>query len=183
VNRRPSCSLPAVQGQQLAIGQNLDFSAGVSPEGTLSVTWRRGGAIVGTVREYVYTASQVGRDTLRVHAEAGESVRDYFWVIDVAPEPRTEPPAVPSFALFPGDDPVEVSLSWTRVSVSTYPIVEYVVAVSYTGVVTTANWGPGHHPRHHRPCAWAGGLQCQLRQGQRRAGAGRRGLVRHSRAR
>jgi hypothetical protein len=131
---------PAVQGQQLSIGQNLDFRAGVTPDGALSVTWRRGGAIVSTVRDYAYTASQVGRDTLRVHAEAGESVRDYFWVIDVSAEPRTEPPAVPSFALFPGDDPVEVSLSWTRVSVSTYPIVEYVVAVSYTGVVTAANW-------------------------------------------
>lgn len=131
---------PAQQGQEVAVGGNIMFAVVVEPEAAMTVTWRRGATIVGSAREYTYLASLVGRDTLRVRAESAETPRDYFWVIDVAPEPQTAPPTVPSAAADPGPDPSQVVFSWTRVSVSTYPIVDYVIAVSYSGPVTPQNW-------------------------------------------
>lgn len=131
---------PTAQGQQLAIGQEQAFEAGREPEGSMTVTWRRGGVVVGDSRSFNYLAEVVGRDTLRAHAEAGIAVRDYFWVIDVAPEPLTAPAIVPNVAVVPGADPVQVLLSWTRVSNSIYPLVDYIAVVSYTGQVTAENW-------------------------------------------
>jgi hypothetical protein len=131
---------PTAQGQQLTIGDSRQFGASVDPEGTMAVTWRRGGAVVGTGRQYMYQANAVGRDTLRVRAEAGSASREYFWVLDVAAEPATAPPQVPGVAVAPGPDPVEVMVTWTRVSGSTYPIVAYEIVMSYAGVITLDNW-------------------------------------------
>lgn len=131
---------PAAQGQQIGIGETRQFTASVTPEGAMSVTWRRGGAVVGTERQYSYGGQMVGRDTLRVHAEAGEVVRDYFWVIDVSDAPPTVPPQVPGVAVAPGPEPVEVVVTWSRIAASTYPIVAYEVVMSYSGAVTIANW-------------------------------------------
>lgn len=136
---------PAVQGQQLAVGDSLVCAATVTPGGalavTLAVTWRLGGAVVGSDPAYTYRAVQVGRDTLRAHGEAGETTRDYFWVIDVAPEPETTPPAVPNAIASPGPDPVQVVLTWNRVANAHYPLVGYDIVLSYTGLVTAGNWG------------------------------------------
>lgn len=131
---------PAAQGQQLIIGGSLQFAATVVPEGALTVVWRRGGVIVGDQRQYTYEAQQVGRDTLRVRAEAGTVSREFFWVLDVNPEPSTVPPQVPGVAVAPGPAPVEVVVTWSRVAGSTYPIAAYEVAMSYAGAVTVANW-------------------------------------------
>ena len=131
---------PASQGQQLAIGGNLVFAVAVEPEVAATVTWRLRGEVVGSSGSYNYVASLVGRDTLRVRAEAEGAGRDYYWVIDVSPEPQTAPPAVPGVTAVPGPDPVQVVVSWTRVATSTYPIVDYSLAVSYTGLVTAQNW-------------------------------------------
>lgn len=131
---------PASQGQQVAIGGSLAFAVLVDPDVAMTVTWRRGGEIVGSSAGYTYTAALVGRDTLKVHAEASGAERDYYWVIDVSPEPQTAPPAVPAVTAAAGTDPVQVVVSWTRVTASTYPIVDYIVAVSYTGLVTAQNW-------------------------------------------
>ena len=131
---------PPAQGQQIIVGESRQFGAAVDPDGALSVSWRRGGAIVGTERQYTYSAGTVGRDTLRVRAEAGTASREYFWVLDVAAAPATAPPQVPGVAVAPGPAPVEVVVTWTRVSGSTYPIVAYEIAMSYTGVITLDNW-------------------------------------------
>lgn len=132
---------PESQAQQFAVGQNSVFRVAVDPEVALTVTWRRGGAVVGTSRDYAFAASQVGRDTLRVRAEAAKAARDYYWVIDVEPEAQTAPPPVPAVSVVPGQDPVQVTVSWSRVSASTFPLVDYVVAISYTGQITPGNWG------------------------------------------
>lgn len=131
---------PAAPGQQVTIGGSLQFTAAVVPEGSLAVTWRRGGVIVGDGPRYTYEALQVGRDTLRVRAEAGAVSRDYFWVVDVSAEPATLPPQVPGVGVAPGPQPVEVVVSWSRVAGSTYPIAAYEVAMSYAGAVTIAGW-------------------------------------------
>lgn len=131
---------PPEQGVLLTLGQSRDFSATVVPDVDLAVTWRKGGTVVGVGRSFGYEASHVGRDTLRVHAEAGAVVRDFFWVVEVVPEPDTAPPPVPVVTSVPGAEPAQVVLSWTRVSGSTYPIVDYAVVVSYAGLVTAQNW-------------------------------------------
>jgi hypothetical protein len=131
---------PVSQGQQLSTGGSLACAVAVEPETATTVTWRRGGSIVGSARSYTYAASLVGRDTLRVHAEAADAVRDFYWVIDVAPEPQTAPPAVPGATAAPGPEAVQVIMTWTRVNTSTYPIVAYDIALSYTGLVTPQNW-------------------------------------------
>lgn len=132
---------PTAQGQQLAVGQSREFSASVSQGKPLTVTWRLDGAVVGTDPQYVYGAQSVGRDTLRVYAESGTDARDYFWVIDVASAPLTVPPQVPGVALAAGPEPVEVVVTWSRIAVSTYPIVAYEIVMSYDGAITIANWG------------------------------------------
>ena len=131
---------PAAQGQHLQVGQSLAFAASVTPAGTLAVTWRRGGAVVGTGRDYTYQATLVGRDTLRAHAQADGAARDYFWVVDVQSTPTTLPPAVTVAAAWPGSDPVQVVFTWNRVTGSTYPLADYVIALSYAGQVTAENW-------------------------------------------
>lgn len=136
---------PSAQGQQLVIGGSLQFAATVAPDVPLTVTWRRGGVIVGDQRQYTYEAQQVGRDTLRVRAEAGAASGSFFWVLDVNPEPSTLPPQVPGVAVAPGPQPVEVLVTWSRVAGSTYPIVAYEVAMSYAGAVTAANWDQAIH--------------------------------------
>jgi hypothetical protein len=131
---------PAAQGQHLQLAQSLTFSAAVTPAGSLTVTWRRHGSVVGSARDYVYQAALVGRDTLRAHAEADGSTRDYYWVIDVQAQPGTSPPAVSSAAVAPGPDPVQVVVSWTRVNGSTYPLTDYEIVLSYAGAVTAETW-------------------------------------------
>lgn len=131
---------PAAQGQHLQLGQSLTFSAAVAPAGSLAVTWRRHGSVVGSARDYLYQAALVGRDTLRAHAEADGTTRDYYWVIEVQGLPGTTPPAVSSAVVAPGADPVQVEITWTRVSGSTYPLTDYVIVVSYTGPVTAETW-------------------------------------------
>lgn len=136
---------PTTQGLQLTIGDTRQFGATVSPEGDLSVTWRRGGAVVGDQRQYLYEARQVGRDSLRVRAEAGTVIREFFWVLDVAAAPLTLPPQVSGVTVAPGPEPVEVVVTWTRVAGSTYPIVAYEIVMSYAGAVTTDNWEQSIH--------------------------------------
>lgn len=131
---------PSAQGQQLVIGQTLACAAHTDPTTAVDVTWRMRGAIVGTAAEYTYDASFVRRDTLRAHAEAGSSTRDWFWVIDVAAEPATTPPIVPNVQVSAGPDPVQVVMNWNRIPASTWPITHYVIKVSLTGPVTLGNW-------------------------------------------
>lgn len=131
---------PAAQGQPLVIGQTLACAVHTDPTTAVEVTWRMRGAIVGTATEYTYDASFVQRDTLRAHAEAGASTRDWFWVIDVAAEPATTPPIVPNVHVSAGPDPVQVVMTWNRIPASAWPITHYVVKVGYGGPVTLQNW-------------------------------------------
>lgn len=131
---------PAAQGQQLVVGQFLACAAQTDRSASLAVTWRLRGAVVGTASDYVYEAAQVGRDTLRARAVSGAVTKDWFWVIDVEAEPSTAPPPVPNLAATAGTDPVQVDLTWNRIPASTWPLVDYVVKVSYAGNVTAQNW-------------------------------------------
>ncbi|MBK8166023.1 MAG: hypothetical protein IPK64_08655 [bacterium] len=136
---------PLVQGQTLVIGDSRQFSTTVQPEGALAVVWRRGGTVVGDQREYLYAAQHVGRDTLRVRAEAGTVNREFYWVVDVEAAPSTVPPLVPGVGVAPGPEPTEVVVTWTRVAGATYPIVAYEIVMSYAGIVTTENWSQAIH--------------------------------------
>jgi len=131
---------PTVQGQRLQIAQSREFAVNVTPQGALTVAWRRGGQVVGTDPVYTYEASVVGRDTLRVHAEAGSTRRDFYWVVEVEPLASTVPPAVSQASVAHGSEPAQVVFAWSRVTGSTYPLSDYVVVLSYAGPVTAENW-------------------------------------------
>ncbi len=131
---------PAEQGQQIVVGGHLACAAHTDRVAALAVTWRLRGAVVGSAAEYMYTATFVGRDTLRAHAVAGDVVKDWFWVIDVEAEPSTAPPTVPNVQASAGAEPVQVDVTWNRIPASTWPLVDYVIKVSGTGSVTALNW-------------------------------------------
>ncbi|MEN8007379.1 MAG: hypothetical protein ABFS42_10215 [Candidatus Krumholzibacteriota bacterium] len=131
---------PVGKGQSLKLDETMDFAVSKTGDGVLSVNWYRGGLPVSQDTSYTYVPEQVGRDTLRVGALVG-AVRDtYYWVLTVEEEASVVPPEVEGIRVLPGPDPADVELWWTRVTDANFPLVEYLVAISYTGPITEANW-------------------------------------------
>ncbi len=131
---------PLGQGQSLFLSQTMDFSASAIPAASLTVNWYRGGVLVGQDPLLNYVPAVVGRDTLEVGAFTG-AVRDtYYWVIDVEEDILAIPPEVPNVDAQAGPNPADVAVSWIRVSGATFPLVEYIVAVSYDGPISESNW-------------------------------------------
>ncbi len=131
---------PVGQGQSLRLSETMVFSVTTDPAAGLSVNWYRSGNMVGEDSLYTYEPAVVGRDTLEVSAFSG-AVRDtYYWVIDVQEDVSVIPPEVPSVAVEAGPGPAEVRVTWNWVSGATYPLVEYLVAVSYDGPINEDNW-------------------------------------------
>lgn len=131
---------PPNQGQTIKLSESLLFSATVTPDGPLTVSWLRDGVEVGTASTYLFEPVDVGPDTLRVEASSGTVTRDYYWVVTVTEDPSSIPPAVPNVVVGPGPLPSEVEVSWNRIPSSTFPIQEYVVAYRTDGAVTMDNW-------------------------------------------
>lgn len=131
---------PVNQGQSIKLSESMLFSASVTPDVPLTVSWRREGLEVGTGATYLFVPVDVGPDTLRVQATAGSTSREYYWVVDVAEDPSSIPPAVPNVVIEPGPLPTEVEVSWNRIPASTFPIQEYIVAFRLDGPVTMDNW-------------------------------------------
>ncbi|MCB1183044.1 carboxypeptidase regulatory-like domain-containing protein [bacterium] len=131
---------PAQQGQQIALGEQMTFAVVLSEADTAAVNWERGGFTVGQALSYDYVPDHLGLDTLRVFARAGDVARNYYWVITVGPGSTTLPPPVTGISAEAGPEAGEVLVSWARVTPTTYPIDEYVVAVSFDGPISAANW-------------------------------------------
>lgn len=131
---------PIGQRQNIRISQTLDFSVTSNSTSSLSVNWYRGGLLVGQEGSLNFVPAAVGQDTLQVSAFAGALQDTYYWVIDVEEDISALPPVVPNVAVEPGPNPADVVVSWIRVSASTFPLVEYLVAVSYDGYITENNW-------------------------------------------
>ncbi|MCK9996955.1 MAG: hypothetical protein KAH56_11830, partial [Candidatus Krumholzibacteria bacterium] len=131
---------PAGQGQSLRLGDTMVFSATVTPAASLTTTWYRGGVVVGEDYVFTYIPASIGRDTLEVSAFAGAERDTYYWVLDVQEDVSVIPPAVPNIGVQPGPSPAEVAVTWSRVNGATFPLVEYLVAVSFDGPINDDNW-------------------------------------------
>lgn len=131
---------PAAQGQQIDLSETLDFLVTVTEADTMDVNWIRNGVVISNAAEYNYVPSELGIDTLRVQVAAGTVARNYFWVINVLPSGNTLPIPVQEIAAGPGPEAGDVEVSWNRGEVGSFPLVEYVVAVSFTGPITPDNW-------------------------------------------
>ena len=131
---------PDAQGQDIKLSETMLFSAAVDPRSALSVTWTRGGQVVGAETTYNFVPAALGPDTLWVHAESGTVKRDYYWVVEVSDDPAAIPPEVFNVRVESGALPSEVLVSWNRVVGSTFPIAEYLVAFRDDGPVTEENW-------------------------------------------
>ena len=139
---------PAQQGQQITLAEQITFAVTAAGADTAQVNWRRDGVIISNAMEYTYVPGRIGTDTLRVQAAAEGVARNYYWVIDVSSTGSTLPPEVPGVAAGPGPGPGDVAVTWSRVSASTYPLNEYVIAVSFTGPISGANWDQARELRH-----------------------------------
>jgi len=133
--------LPIGQGQELKLSETMDFSATPSSTAALSVEWYLRGAVVGQDTLFNYAPTAVGRDTLEVSAFVG-AVRDtYFWVLTVREDVSNVPPEVTGVTAEAGPEPADVTVTWARVgSASFYPLVEFLVAMSYDGPINGGNW-------------------------------------------
>lgn len=131
---------PTAQGQEIDLSQEVDFSVNVTEVDTMAVNWWRGGVVVSNAATYTYRPSQLGVDTLRVQVAAGDVARNYYWTITVVASENTLPLPVDGVAADAGPEPGDVLVAWLRVNPGAYALDEYVVAVSHSGPITTANW-------------------------------------------
>ena len=131
---------PLGQGQELRLSETMVFSAAVSPAAVLSTNWYRSGFLVGQDSVFTYVPAEVGRDVLEVSAFAGAERDTYYWVIDVQEDVTAIPPEVPNVEVRTGPEPADVVVSWIWVTGATFPLVEYLVAVSYDGPIHENNW-------------------------------------------
>lgn len=131
---------PIGQGQTLRLSETMEFSAVAKPASSLSVKWFRQGLLVGQDSVFMFVPAAVGRDTLEVSAFVGAERDTYYWVIDVEQDISVIPPEVPNVRALPGPEPTEVIVMWDWVTGAAFPLVEYIVAVSYDGPVNDGNW-------------------------------------------
>lgn len=131
---------PTGQGQSLRLSETMDFSVAVQPAQSMTARWYLNRQEVGQDQAYTFVPGSVGKDTLGLSTFAG-AVRDtYYWVITVEEDVSVIPPEVPDVLAEPGPAPADVKVTWKWVTNSTYPIVEYQVAVSYDGAINEVNW-------------------------------------------
>jgi hypothetical protein len=133
--------LPEQHDLALLVGDIVQFSAAADPADGAATTWYRDGIAIGNTSSYTYSAQETGVDSVRVVVRAGADTGEYYWALTIADDPDLRPPALTALSVFDGDDPIEVVLSWTPVTATHDAIADYVVAVSYDGMVTDANWG------------------------------------------
>jgi len=132
--------LPTARGQEIDLSEEIEFSVNVTESDTMDVNWWRGGVPISNAATYTYVPSQLGIDTLWVYAAAGDVARNYYWAINVVASATTLPLPVDGVGAEAGPAPGDVLVAWLRVNPGAYALDEYVIAVSHTGPITTANW-------------------------------------------
>lgn len=131
---------PAAQGQEIELTETVDFSVSAVNADKLSVNWKKRGIVISEGDSYTYRPLVLGTDTLVVQADADGYARNYYWVIKVVSVAGTQPKPVVGVGAEPGPAPGDVECTWRNVATSTYPIAEFVIAKSSTGLITDANW-------------------------------------------
>ncbi|MFH2053395.1 MAG: matrixin family metalloprotease [bacterium] len=129
-------------GSQMVIeaGTSRDFAVSASGGGALTAEWKLNGLTVSQTATYRYTAGSVGVDLLQVTASSGGRSGAFEWTVTVSEDVATLPPAVPQVRVTHGILPAEARVSWNFVGSSTYPIDSYLVACSFDGPLSVANW-------------------------------------------
>lgn len=140
-------------------GDGADFSVATNPVVSLGNRWQLNGDLVGEESLYHYDASRVGADTLRLDTTYSAVNWNRTWFIYIVENLTTIPPAVSFVSLDHGPEAGDVDVSWHMISQSTYPIVEYQVAMSYEGAVTVDNWEEstllGAYPHLHNQVGYS----------------------------
>lgn len=125
----------------ILVGQSETFRVSAMPDVALDVTWYlNGGPEIGSNSSYEYRSTRTGVDTLRVNYSYQETMWTRSWYLETVANPESVPPAVPNITLDHTDVPVSVRVGWQWVTLSEYPIVDYVVAMSFEGPITPLNW-------------------------------------------
>lgn len=129
-------------GSQVALeaGASLDFAVAATGGGALTAEWKLNGLTVSQTAAYTYSAGSVGVDLLQVEASSGGSSGAFEWTVTVNEDVTTLPPAVSQVRVNHGTLPAEARVSWNFVGSSTYPIQSYLVACSFQGPLSVANW-------------------------------------------
>lgn len=131
---------PERQFLDITLPGTADFTVAPSRSASLAATWILDGAEVGTGLAYHYVSGVVGVDTLRVRTVLDGVTAERDWLITVQPSPSLLPPPVPGVAIGHGTDPMDVTVSWHWINTSAFPMVDYLIATSYDGPVTSLNW-------------------------------------------
>ncbi|MFT5234043.1 MAG: hypothetical protein ACI9UK_001829 [Candidatus Krumholzibacteriia bacterium] len=144
---------PKSQGHTITLAEEIEFLVTAPDANILNVNWIRNQQIASNEFNYVYRPSSIGADTLRVQANADGINKSYFWVITVESEPSTSPPIVPGVIGGAGPAAGDVAVSWNKVGNTSFPMKEYVIALSHTGSITALNWDQAREIRRvaHRP--------------------------------
>ena len=131
---------PDRQFLDVTIPGTFDFEVAPSRPANFQATWLLNGATVGTGTVYQYQSGAVGSDTLLVQTVLDGTDRQREWLITVLPSLSLLPPPVPDVLIQHGTAPMDVLVSWVWINQSAFPIIDYLIAASYDGPVTAANW-------------------------------------------
>jgi hypothetical protein len=112
----------------------------VSGAAGVAYAWTVDGEAVGADASYVHAPVSVGVDSVAVSVTADTVSRSRYWIVTVNPDESQLPPVVSGVEIEDGTRPAEVVVNWLRVTATHAPIVEYAVAISYTGPVTVGGW-------------------------------------------
>ncbi len=133
--------------------ESADFSVSPSPSVQLGNQWKLNGASSGEESIYHYEPIRIGVDILRLDSTYSSVTWNRTWYISTVENLTTIPPVVSFVVLDHGPVAGDVEVSWHMISQSTYPIVEYRIAMSYEGPVTADNWADatllGVYPHLH----------------------------------
>ncbi len=131
---------PTAAALTMLVGSSRELRATVAGADQVAIAWSADGAAAGNGPVYVHAPVEVGTDTVAVVVDAGGSTSGRQWLITVEPDQSQLPPVVSGVTLTHGPLPGEVVVSWLRVTPTHAPIVAYLVACSYAGPVSSANW-------------------------------------------
>lgn len=125
---------------EITILNSQFFKVSAATSGDLQAEWFVDGEKRFDGTGFNYFPASIGWDTVRVEVSAGGTSDARQWLVRVVQTEDELPGEVPGILIEHAPLPGEVIVSWGRVTATSHPIAEYVVAASYDGPVSTANW-------------------------------------------
>lgn len=125
---------------EITILNSQFFKVTTEPAGGAEAHWYVDGEKQLDGTGFNFFPSAVGLDTVRVEVSAGGASDVREWLVRVVPTADELPGEVQGVAVEHAPEPGEAVVNWLRVSATTYPIADYLVAVSYAGPISAENW-------------------------------------------